>query len=274
MRRLLTLLTILIPALTFAAGNTQYKKISSSDGLSNSAIRCIHQNNLGHIYMGTSDGLNIWDGHSVHIFQAPDGQDWFSGNLIKYLIPFKENILYLHTRYGIARLDMETEDVRFFKDLAFIYRLAVMEDETLICMDRENRLYSFNLAEGNLIEIENSPLSEKEYCRRMIYHPGGCLYIFTNKDSYIISLSQSRKGKPAITAVKNLRLSCKFVTAADDYNARHHYIITSENRLLEFDTETSAITEIAVINNMPDNHVKGILPSNEGHYISFVQEGL
>lgn len=264
----------MIPALTFAAGSTQYKTISSSDGLSNSAIRCIHQNNLGHIYMGTSDGLNIWDGHTVEIFQAPDGQDWFSGNLIKYLIPFKDNILYLHTRYGIARLDMETEDVMFFKDLAFIYRLAVMEDETLICMDRENRLYSFDITEARLTEIENSPLSEKEYCRRMIYLPGGRLCIFADQDSYIISLSQSQKGKPVISSVKNLRLSCNFVTAADNYNARHHYIMTSDHRLLEFDTETTAITEIAAVNNMPNDHIKGILPNREGYYISFVQEGL
>lgn len=270
--RALTFIATLL--LSSAANAKQYKTISSADGLSNSAIRCLYQNDLGQIYMGTSDGLNIWDGHSVQIFQAADGQDYFSGNLIKYLIPYKDNILYVHTRYGIARLDMETDQVQFFQELAFIYRLAIMGDETLICMDRKNRLYSFDIKTNTLSEIKDGSLPEKDYCRRMIYTKDGHLCVFSDNQTYILSLENDAKGNIAVSQIKTLGITCQFATQSKEYEDRFHYLITEEDILLEFDSEQSDIREIARISNMPDDYIKGILPCKDGHYISFAQEGM
>ena len=274
MSRLSALTLILFSLLPFAGNAKSYKTISSADGLSNSAIRCIYQNTLGHIYMGTSDGLNIWDGHSVQIFHAKDGKDYFSGNLIKYLIPYKDNILYLHTRYGIARLNMETDEIQFFQNLAFIYRLAVTDDETLICMDRKNRLYTFNLNSGALSDIKNGSLSEKDYCRRMIITKDGQLCVFCDNETYLISLEPDIEGKLSVSQIKTLGIKCKFVTPEQRHGDRFRYIITTDNKLLEFDSGDLATRQVAHISNLPDDQTKGIIPSEGGYYISFAQEGM
>ena len=51
---------ILAVFMAFEGKAAKYQTLSSADGLSNNALLCLHQNRLGHIYIGTADGLNIW----------------------------------------------------------------------------------------------------------------------------------------------------------------------------------------------------------------------
>ena len=61
--------------LSVCAFGTRTKTISSQEGISNNAICAIHQDALGHLYIGTMDGLNIWDGHTLKNFVAKDGKN-------------------------------------------------------------------------------------------------------------------------------------------------------------------------------------------------------
>ena len=57
-----------------ACANT--RTLSTDDGLSNNAVYNIVQDSLGVLYIGTLDGLNIWDGHQMERFQAADGRKY------------------------------------------------------------------------------------------------------------------------------------------------------------------------------------------------------
>jgi hypothetical protein len=116
--------------LSICASATRTKTISSQEGISNNAICSIHQNALGHLYIGTMDGLNIWDGNTLKTFVAKDGKNYFSGNQIRHIIPGKDGHLYLQTNYGTARLDMITREVDFYDEVAFSTAIAVTKEET------------------------------------------------------------------------------------------------------------------------------------------------
>ena len=62
---------------SWSAPATRFKTISSQEGISNTAICAIHQNALGHLYIGTMDGLNIWNGNTLKNFVAKDGKNYF-----------------------------------------------------------------------------------------------------------------------------------------------------------------------------------------------------
>ena len=120
------ILSVILSAFLASEGwAAQYQTISSADGLSNNALLCLHQNKLGHIYIGTADGLNIWDGVSMKTFQAADGRNYFFGNMIRHIFPFGDEILYLQTNYGVARLDIKTDEIDFYEELAFFPRLVI-----------------------------------------------------------------------------------------------------------------------------------------------------
>ena len=81
MKRSIVLITLL---LCLSAGAST-RILSTDNGLSNNAVYNIVQDDHGLLYIGTLDGLNIWNGHRMERFQAADGRSYFEGNKIKHL---------------------------------------------------------------------------------------------------------------------------------------------------------------------------------------------
>ena len=112
--KFLTIISTLL--VSFCLNAAHYKTISSTDGLSSNAILCMHQDKIGHIYLGTTDGLNIWNGHEGYTFAAQDGYNYFFGNTIMNIYPFGEHRLYVRTHYGAAIIDTRTNKVEFYRE--------------------------------------------------------------------------------------------------------------------------------------------------------------
>lgn len=84
--RLLGIIGILscLPYMTHAYSLRQF---SNKDGLSNSAILSLYQDNQGVIWIGSCDGLNMYDGNSIHAYNPPNSsKTLLSGNLINNFI--------------------------------------------------------------------------------------------------------------------------------------------------------------------------------------------
>lgn len=70
--RLYKLCFLLLPWLCFAQieKNTyQFKHLSTSDGLSQSSVITIEQDDLGRMWLGTRDGLNLYDGNDFKVYR-------------------------------------------------------------------------------------------------------------------------------------------------------------------------------------------------------------
>lgn len=263
---------LLLYLLSATADATNYKTLSSVDGLSNNAVLCLHQNNLGHIYIGTADGLNIWDGNSMETFQASDKYNYFFGNMVRHFFPLSDNILYAQTNYGVARLDTSTNDIDFYSELAFFPRLAFNDSRLIFVMDRNNVLHTFDTETRKISQIENNFIPESEACRRMIFSNDGRLCIFTDHDIYVVSLATASDGKTSIKEIKNLNTRCQFTSPS--YNDKDYYLIDPTGGLYLFDSDACCLTEVSKIRNLPEGNISGIVPYDYGFYISFWGKGL
>ena len=85
--------------------NANTRTLSTDIGLSNNDIHCIVQDSYGVLYIGTLDGLNIWDGYKMERFHAADGRSYFEGNKIRHLYLKEPNRLFAVTRHGLAKID-------------------------------------------------------------------------------------------------------------------------------------------------------------------------
>ncbi len=63
------LFLLLIPGNLFSQNKFQLRKISTSDGLSQSSVIAIHQDKFGQMWFGTRDGLNRFDGSKFTVFR-------------------------------------------------------------------------------------------------------------------------------------------------------------------------------------------------------------
>ena len=82
------------------------RQFSNKNGLSNSAILSLYQDHQGVIWIGSCDGLNIFDGTNIHVYnpvnptKAP-----LSGDLINDIMETEKDVLWIQTNYGLDRLD-------------------------------------------------------------------------------------------------------------------------------------------------------------------------
>ena len=100
------------------------RQLSNRDGLSNSAILSLYQDERGLIWIGSCDGLNVFDGTDVHLY-TPNSQasNLISGNLINGICSTRKDVLWVQTNYGLDRLDAGQEtSLHFanFKDNNFM----------------------------------------------------------------------------------------------------------------------------------------------------------
>lgn len=259
--------------MSIKAVGTQIKTISSPEGLSNNAILSMYQNNLGHLYIGTIDGLNIWDGKSIEIFKASDGYNYFFGNQVKYIIPGSEEKLYLHTTYGLAILDMITRDVRLFEELALCSNIAVTETGNVFFINSRNELQYLNTKTSELTSYKDITINEDATCYRLVLTKDRKLCIFTNEETYLVTFRTDAESD--IRKIENLGLRCMYITP-DTTDTGNHFLISQDHWLCTFNINDCSIKRIAHATSelLNRDSVSGIIEDKEGYLISFMQNGV
>ena len=63
------------------------RQFSNKNGLSNSAIQSLYQDSQGVLWIGTCDGLNVFDGNNIHLYTPVDvSRNLLSGNIIRHTV--------------------------------------------------------------------------------------------------------------------------------------------------------------------------------------------
>jgi len=78
---------------------------TTRSGLSQSAVNSILQDSLGFLWIGTSEGLNKYDGYSFQQFHYHSDTMSLSSNAIRCLAEGREGVIWVGTDFGLNKLD-------------------------------------------------------------------------------------------------------------------------------------------------------------------------
>jgi AraC-like DNA-binding protein/ligand-binding sensor domain-containing protein/CheY-like chemotaxis protein len=257
--------------LSVCAFGTRTKTISSQEGISNNAICAIHQDALGHLYIGTMDGLNIWDGHTLKNFVAKDGKNYFSGNQIRHIVPGMDGHLYMQTNYGTACLDMITREVKFYDEIAFSTAITVTEEGNIFSISDSKKFQYLDTASSELTTFSDITFDEEESIKHIALLEDGRLCIFSRKDTYLITFSDEHS--PSIRKVENTGLECLFATARYE---GYHLVISADGKLYKVDGRDGKAEMVSEMesNLLRTDQITGIIADEKGCLISFMQNGV
>lgn len=117
MRFLLTHLLTFILFLAISQPSWKFSHLTTDDGLSSGTANCVFKDTKGYIWIGTTDGLNRYNGYSVEIFKAEQGNpNSLSGNNISSMAEDSQGNIWIGTRNnGISIFNWETEQFRQIK---------------------------------------------------------------------------------------------------------------------------------------------------------------
>lgn len=180
-----------------------FQTISVEQGLSSSNTLCLHVDHLNRIWVGTMDGLNLYDGQKVKVFQQSElNPNSLLGHHVIDILQ-KENTLWVLTTTGISSLDLY--NLKFTQyPLEGVKAITAFEDKILVStgngikeLDEEARI------------IKNNTLFPNEYQNiSAFYENEHTLYASTFNQWILVLDKATRKVKkrhlPQIGIVNSL----------------------------------------------------------------------
>ena len=93
--------------------NINFDRLTIEDGLSQTSVEYIYQDNLGYIWFATNDGLNKFDGENFEVIRVdPHEENTLSANYITCIIQDKEEYLWVGTINGLNRINLESGEIK------------------------------------------------------------------------------------------------------------------------------------------------------------------
>jgi len=97
-------------------GGLRLRRISTADGLSQTRVTDIVQDDQGFMWFGTQYGLNRYDGYDFKLFvHDPSARDSLSGTFVTALFKDRTGMLWIGTGQALDRLDPKTETFTHFR---------------------------------------------------------------------------------------------------------------------------------------------------------------
>ena len=159
--RSLIILSLLSLNLYSQPGEYKFEHLSIADGLSHNSVTSIIQDHKGFLWIGTIDGLNLYNGYNFRVFKAdPFDSGSVSSNKITKLYEDSRDRLWIGTRNGLNYFDWNSFS---FREISFDkYRV---EGEPVfvkaIYEDSDNNLWIGTYGMGlYLYDTENENLSQ------------------------------------------------------------------------------------------------------------------
>ncbi len=108
---------MLLPAQNNLTGYN-YSYLSINEGLCDNYIRDIHMDQMGFIWIGTSNGLDRYDGYELKHYSAGEAlpNRFIESNYIYDIAEDESMHLWVASDAGIMRIDLQREEISFMKD--------------------------------------------------------------------------------------------------------------------------------------------------------------
>ncbi len=128
---------LVIPAFGQLHKELKFGRINSTNGLSNGDVTCITQDKEGFIWIGTSYGLNRFDGYEIKTYHGnPDDSSALTDNSITALLADTNGFIWIGTENnGLSRFNPRTEifhnyhfDIYDRHSINFNYVTSLVED--------------------------------------------------------------------------------------------------------------------------------------------------
>jgi ligand-binding sensor domain-containing protein len=106
MRFIFTISIVFFHLCLFGQGQYRFQHFTIKDGLSQNTVNCVLRDKQGLYWIGTQDGLNLYDGYSVKIFRHDlKDTNTISDNFILSLAQDQYGNIWVGTRNGFNLFD-------------------------------------------------------------------------------------------------------------------------------------------------------------------------
>ncbi|HTH55770.1 MAG TPA: two-component regulator propeller domain-containing protein [Cyclobacteriaceae bacterium] len=129
---------------TIVKNDYLFSQLTTKEGLSINETSCVFQDSRGFIWIGTTDGLNLYTGNNIIVFRS-DPKDSLSlpDNLVQAIAEDKDHHLWIATSGGLTRMNLNSWKIeKVFRQNENPGSIA---NTVVLYIDRQDRLWTANI---------------------------------------------------------------------------------------------------------------------------------
>ena len=156
--------------------------ISSREGLTNNSILSLSQGASGRVWLGTCEGLNVWNGTTV----TPAGvaaDDHLSGNLIERIHQSGDDAMWIETNYGLD-LMLSGGSILPHKQFRGMYRMLSWRRDSALVLTQADSLFRYDASSDRFWPVDCPSCLSYGRLLSCTETPDGTLWLMTKDGVY------------------------------------------------------------------------------------------
>ncbi len=174
--------------------------------LSNNAILDLYQDSDGYMWIGTYDGLNLYNGKTTHVYRFdPNNKNSLCSNIINRISYGGDNYLWISTSMGLNRFSLESREVTdSFQEYPECHLIASDSKGNTVLINLKDFISCYSAEAGQFQEVY-LPDVKKDQVLKVLSADDGLYYIVL-MDGSMKKLSTAFDDFPISLNVENLRI--------------------------------------------------------------------
>lgn len=186
----LTVFYILVSlALNLKGQDIKFRHLSTSDGLSHVSVLTLYMDENHHIWIGTREGLNRYDGLNIESYKLQENnpRSLFSNNIQK-ITGDKQGKLYILSTEGISKYDIAKDEFSILWEDNDIKSFYYSDN---LYIGRGKSIYLYNEEKNEFSQAYTLPIEASSISSLFIDNKNGQIYAGTNIGLYVINKDNS-----------------------------------------------------------------------------------
>ena len=273
-------LFLIMRSLAVAADNDTYffSKVDYQQGLSNSAVLCLFQDNVGLMWFGTYDGVNCWDGKTMEVFRSDFSENkTLSNNVIHSISQADNSCLWISTHLGVNRFSQKARQVVANYDFSGDYYVySNNQGNTWVLAD--GGIYYYNTKHQGFIQVQTLALPMDSMEQRAFVTDDGVLWLFPLHTGQIQNYSLNAFDADSLSVKLSISTNKFHSKAIEDifYQNGIFCFIDCDRDLYMYDISRKSKIYIRNLSSLVQKYgvIKGIVPFYDDIVIAFRANGL
>lgn len=212
---------LIVGFVSFGQSDYRFRNYTISNGLSQSSITSIIQDDINSLWIGTQDGLNRFNGKVFEIFSS-DETDGLESEYVLCSLKDRKGDLWFGTSKGLTHYDLRTEEFKTYNahngTILHIQDIAEDQKGNLWLATAESGLYKFDIKkkklQKNVLEIPSNSLKNVET------NQNGLLIVSTeNSGVYLCDIDRNKIDQIQIKKKAPSNLTVNNIIITDQNNA-------------------------------------------------------
>ncbi|WP_455960923.1 hybrid sensor histidine kinase/response regulator transcription factor [Bacteroides bouchesdurhonensis] len=250
------------------------RQISSRDGLSNSSVTCLFQDDKRFLWIGTYDGLNMYNSRKIHIYK-PDikNQNTLSSNIIKDIIETDSIYLWINTKWGLNKLSQLTNKIEeTYDEFGENSHMAKDSHDNFYISGKPDVLSFYSKTQKKFINLPTHPGMVHDNVSNLIIDSHDTIWIHNQGKLEKYTLSFNQKEVPQLIRHKDFNYPYSIRTSF--YSEEKIIIVDNRGNISYIDsTGTHFITNPGTLIN-ENGKIGSIIFDNKDLLIGFKTNGL